>query len=53
VYQAEDVLARDFVAFDLRYEKRPVLRLGEDALMAARRARGLIPAEEKKTESDL
>jgi cell division protein FtsQ len=51
--QAEDLLARDLVAIDLRDEKRPVLRLGEDALMAARRARGLIPAEEKKTESDL
>ena len=51
--QAEDLLALDLVAIDLRDEKRPVLRLGEDALMAARRARGLIPAEEKKTESDL
>ena len=51
--QAEDLLARDLVAIDLRDEKRPVLRLGEDALMAARRARGLIPAEEQKTESDL
>jgi len=51
--QAEDLLARDLVAIDLRDEKRPVLRLGEDALMAARRARGLIPDEKKKTESDL
>lgn len=51
--QAEDLLARDLVAIDLRHEKRPVLRLGEDALTAARRARGLIPNEEKKTESDL
>lgn len=51
--QAEDLLARDLVAVDLRHEKRPVLRLGEDALIEARRARGLIPAEEKKTESDL
>lgn len=51
--QAEDLLARDLVAIDLRHEKRPVLRLGEDALLAARRARGLIPDEEKKTESDL
>ena len=51
--QAEDLLARDLAAIDLRHEKRPVLRLGEDALLAARRARGLIPNEEKKTESDL
>jgi len=51
--QAEDLLARDVVAIDLRDEKRPVLRLGEDALTQARRARGLLPAEEKKTESDL
>ena len=51
--QAEDLLARDLVAIDLRDEKRPVLRLSEDALMEARRARGLIPAEKKKTESDL
>lgn len=51
--QAEDLLARDVAAIDLRHEKRPVLRLGEDALLAARRARGLIPNEAKKTESDL
>jgi cell division protein FtsQ len=50
--QAEDLLARDVVAIDLRHEKRPVLRLGQDALTEARRARGLIP-EDKKTESDL
>lgn len=51
--QAEDILARDLIAVDLRQEKRPVLRLGEDALYEARRARGLVPDEEKKTESDL
>lgn len=51
--QAEDLLARDLAAIDLRDEKRPILRLGEDALLQARRARGLIPEEEKKTESDL
>ena len=51
--QAEDLLGRDLAAIDLRDDKRPVLRLGEDALFQARRARGLIPDEEKKTESDL
>jgi cell division protein FtsQ len=51
--QAEDLLARDVAVLDLRQEKRPVLRLGEDALLEARRARGLIPNEEEKTESDL
>jgi cell division protein FtsQ len=51
--QAEDLLARDVVAIDLRHEKRPVLRLGADALLEARRARGLIPEDDKKTESDL
>lgn len=51
--QAEDLLGRDLTAIDLRDEKRPILRLGEDALLQARRARGLIPDEEKKTESDL
>lgn len=50
--QAENLLARDLVAIDLRNEKRPILRLGEDALLEARRARGLLP-EEEKTESDL
>ena len=47
------LLARDVVAIDLRHEKRPVLRLGADALLEARRARGLIPEDDKKTESDL
>jgi cell division protein FtsQ len=51
--QAEDILARDLAAVDLRQEKRPVLRLGEDALYETRRARGLIVDDEKKTESDL
>lgn len=51
--QAEDLLGRDLAAIDLRDAKRPILRLGEDALLQARRARGLIPDEEEKTESDL
>ena len=51
--QAEDLLGRDLAAIDLRDDKRPILRLGEDALLQARRARGLIPDEEQKTESDL
>lgn len=51
--QAEDLLARDLLAIDLRNEKRPILRLGEDALLEARRARGLLPDDDKKTESDL
>lgn len=50
--QAEDLLARDLVAIDLRNEKRPVLRMADHALTEARRARGLIPIEEK-SESDL
>lgn len=50
--QAEDLLARDLAAIDLRNEKHPVLRMGEHALTEARRARGLIP-EEEKSESDL
>lgn len=51
--QAEDLLARDVAAVDLRNEKRPVLRMAEHALTEARRARGLIPEEEEKSESDL
>jgi cell division protein FtsQ len=50
--QAEDLLSRDLAAIDLRNDQKPILRMGEDALLQARRARGLIPAE-KKTESDL
>ena len=50
--QAEDLLARDLAAIDMRDEARPVLRLGEDALNDTRRARGLVP-NDKKTESDL
>ncbi|MCF8511608.1 MAG: cell division protein FtsQ/DivIB [Rhodobacteraceae bacterium] len=51
--QSDDLLARDLVAIDLRQDKRPVLRLGEDALVTTRRARGLIPKDEKKAKSDL
>ena len=51
--QSDDLLARDLVAIDLRQDKRPVLRLGEDALVTTPRARGLIPKDEKKGKSDL
>lgn len=51
--QSEDLLARDLVAIDLRQDKHPVLRLGEDALLASRRARGLVPNTDKKEKSDL
>lgn len=47
--QAEDLLARDISAVDLRSDHRPVLRLAPFALTELRRARGLIPA----TENDL
>lgn len=53
MHQAEDLLSRDLAAIDMRQEKRPVLRLGEDALLEARRARGIIVDEKKMTESDL
>lgn len=49
---AEDLLARDLAAVDLRDPARPVLRLAPHALIEARRARGLI-ADEPTTESDL
>lgn len=44
--QAEDLLARDITAVDLRVPQRPVLRLAPDALSDLRRARGLTPAPE-------
>ncbi|HEX9857247.1 MAG TPA: cell division protein FtsQ/DivIB, partial [Paracoccaceae bacterium] len=43
--QAEDLLARDILAIDLRNQERPVLRLAPDALQALRRARGLETVE--------
>lgn len=46
---AENLLARDLVAVDLRNEQRPVLRLAPFALAEARRALGII----ETTESDL
>jgi len=47
--QAEDLLARDISAVDLRSDQRPVLRLAPFALTELRRARGLVPV----TENDL
>ena len=44
--QAEDLLARDILAVDLRVPQRPVLRLAPDALSTLRAARGLTPAPE-------
>jgi len=43
--QAEDLLARDIVAIDLRNQARPVLRLAPDALRALRRAGGIQTVE--------
>ena len=40
--QAEDLLARDIVAIDLRNEQRPVLRLAPFALAEMRRAMGIM-----------
>ena len=44
--RAEDLLARDILAVDLRVPQRPVLRLAPDALSDQRAARGLTPAVE-------
>lgn len=44
--QAEDLLARDILAVDLRVPQRPVLRLAPFATSELRRARGLTPAPE-------
>jgi len=46
--QAEDLLARDVLAVDLRSAARPVLRLAPFALSEQRRARGLTPVPETK-----
>ena len=46
---AENLLARDLAAADLRNEQRPILRLAPFALAEARRALGMI----EPTESDL
>jgi cell division protein FtsQ len=43
--QAQDLLARDVVAVDLRLQRRPSLRLAPYSLAEMRRARGIIPAE--------
>lgn len=43
--QAQELLARDIVAIDLRLQSRPSLRLAPYALAEMRRARGIIPAE--------
>jgi cell division protein FtsQ len=39
--QAQDLLARDVLAVDLRYEDRPVLRLAPAALSALRQMKGI------------
>lgn len=55
--QADDLLARDLAAIDLRNARRPVLRLAEHALTESRRARGILPEDPQEdpqsTESDL
>ncbi|MDZ4093346.1 MAG: cell division protein FtsQ/DivIB [Paracoccaceae bacterium] len=43
--QAEDLLARDILAIDLRNAARPVLRLAPDALRELRRTKGLVTVE--------
>ncbi len=43
--QAQDILARDVAAIDLRIAARPVLRLTPYAQLQIRRARGLEPPE--------
>lgn len=43
--QAQDLLARDVVAIDLRLQARPSLRLAPYSLAEMRRVRGIIPAE--------
>jgi cell division protein FtsQ len=45
--KAEDILARDITAIDLRNEHRPVLRLTPFALDELRRAQGSTPTESK------
>ena len=42
---AQDILARDIAAVDLRLSERPVLRLAPYALVEMRRARGILPPE--------
>ncbi|MGL4322331.1 MAG: cell division protein FtsQ/DivIB, partial [Paracoccaceae bacterium] len=43
--QAQDILARDVAAVDLRIAARPVLRLTPQAQLQLRRAQGLEPPE--------
>lgn len=47
--KAENILARDLVAIDLRNPQRPVLRLAQPALDALRAAKGLTVSTESKT----
>jgi len=42
LHKAEDILNRDLAAIDMRDRRRPILRLTSEALLALRRARGLI-----------
>ncbi|MEM8788279.1 MAG: cell division protein FtsQ/DivIB [Pseudomonadota bacterium] len=43
---AEDILARDLIAVDMRDARRPILRLSKPALYELRRARGQIGEED-------
>lgn len=47
--KAENILARDLVAVDLRNPQRPVLRLAQTALDALRQSQGLVVPTESKT----
>ncbi len=47
--KAENILARDLVAIDLRNPQRPVLRLAQAALDTLRQSQGLIVPTESKT----
>lgn len=47
--KAENILARDLVAIDLRNPQRPVLRLAPAALDALRAAKGIKVSSESKT----
>ena len=43
---ADDILARDLVAVDMRDGRRPILRLTPEALLELRRGRGLTGEED-------
>ena len=47
--KAENILARDLVAIDLRNPQRPVLRLAQTALDALRQSQGLTVSTESKS----